>query len=81
MEKKTKLTWRELKERFPKAFEKHVESILDWMDDEGSGTIFVNEDTSELFWEGFFPGEEYGGDVRVVWTGTDWEEYEDEDEE
>lgn len=78
MTKKT-ITWRELKALNPQAFDAHVENVLDWMDDVGSCTI--EQDGDRLTQSGHFPGEEYGGDITVVWDGTCWEEAEDTDEE
>jgi hypothetical protein len=75
MEKK-KLTWRELKALNPAAFEQYVESLLDYVEEAESLETFTTPN-GELFQDGCYPGDEYGGSLLLAWTGDSWEESED----
>jgi hypothetical protein len=77
---RTKLTWRELKALNPSAFEKHMENVLDYIDDSGDLTIEKSAD-GRLFIDGFYPGDEYGGECLTEWTGAEWEETVDDEDE
>jgi hypothetical protein len=80
--KTTKLTWRELRELNPAAFQAHMESVLDYTEETDNLKIEQRED-GKLFIDGCYPGDEYGGGIRTEWTGEYFEEvsFEDEDEE
>ncbi len=83
--KSKSLTWQELEEKNPKAFRKLMESAMDYVCEE----LVIEIEGTTLITDGCFTGSEYGGTIKQMWNGEDWEEVEpadydpdeDEDEE